>query len=511
MTRRTTAWVVLGVWLVALGWLVKREFLVPAPEPLTLAALSLPPGANYYALTLAGQQVGFASTTIDTLPDTLRVTDVIVLDLPVMGTRQRTDGLTEAILTRELSLRSFTASLRTTGTRYAARGVVSGDTLLTVEMDLGTGRDTLRIPLEGPIVLPSVVPLTVAFGGRLEIGRSVTLRLFDPAVLAQRPTTFRVVAESTFVFPDSAQYDSTLRRFVPATYDTVQAWAVVTEDTRGLGATTWIDARGNVVHASTPVGFHMARSAFELAYENFRQQPPEIVASLSSDIIQQTAIGAGVRLDPANLRRLTVRIGGAPLAGYDLPGGRQQLTGDTLTVTRETPSRRGGWRLGRAPDSLTPWLAAEPLVQSTDTRIAAQARQVIGGTRDPRTAAERLTQWVYGNLRKEITVSIPSALDVLARRSGDCNEHTVLYVAMARAVGLPARTAAGVVYLDGRFFYHAWPEVYLDDTWVAVDPTFGQFPADAAHLRFTIGGLARQMELIPLIGRLTLDVLDQQS
>jgi hypothetical protein len=47
--------------------------------------------------------------------------------------------------------------------------------------------------------------------------------------------------------------------------------------------------------------------------------------------------------------------------------------------------------------------------------------------------------------------------------------------------------------------------VYLDD-WVAVDPTFDQFPADAAHLRFTIGGLARQVELVRLLGSLTLEV-----
>jgi len=62
------------------------------------------------------------------------------------------------------------------------------------------------------------------------------------------------------------------------------------------------------------------------------------------------------------------------------------------------------------------------------------------------------------------------------------------------------------VYLDGRFYYHAWPEVYLGD-WVAVDPTLGQFPADAAHLRITTGGLARQAELIRLIGSLKLEVL----
>jgi transglutaminase-like putative cysteine protease len=114
---------------------------------------------------------------------------------------------------------------------------------------------------------------------------------------------------------------------------------------------------------------------------------------------------------------------------------------------------------------------------------------------------------VYRELAKEITISVPSASQVLETRRGDCNEHAILFVAMARAIGLPARTAAGLVYARGSFYYHAWPEVFLGE-WVAVDPTFGQFPADASHLRFTIGGLARQAELIRLIGRLSLDVVD---
>jgi len=108
-------------------------------------------------------------------------------------------------------------------------------------------------------------------------------------------------------------------------------------------------------------------------------------------------------------------------------------------------------------------------------------------------------------VRDRVTFGVPSALEVLKTRVGDCNEHTQLYVAMARAIGLPARIAAGLAYVDGKFYYHAWPEVYLTD-WVAVDPTFGQVPADAGHLRFTIGGLSRQAELLRLIGTLRIDV-----
>ena len=69
----------------------------------------------------------------------------------------------------------------------------------------------------------------------------------------------------------------------------------------------------------------------------------------------------------------------------------------------------------------------------------------------------------YGMLEKKITFSVPNAVQVLETRQGDCNEHTVLYVALARALGLPARTAVGLVYVNGAFFYHAWPEVWLGE------------------------------------------------
>jgi hypothetical protein len=104
-------------------------------------------------------------------------------------------------------------------------------------------------------------------------------------------------------------------------------------------------------------------------------------------------------------------------------------------------------------------------------------------------------------------VGVPDALQVLSARRGDCNEHTQLFLALARAAGIPARSASGLAYLGGKFYYHAWPEVYLG-SWVAVDPTFGQFPADAAHLRFVTGGLAKQTTLLRLMGRLQIDVLD---
>jgi transglutaminase-like putative cysteine protease len=132
-----------------------------------------------------------------------------------------------------------------------------------------------------------------------------------------------------------------------------------------------------------------------------------------------------------------------------------------------------------------------------------------GNESNPRVVAERINRWVYDSLEKRITVGVPSALATLHSRRGDCNEHAQLYVALARAAGIPARVAAGLAFLDGKFYYHAWPEIWLEQ-WVAVDPTFGQFPADASHLRFSIGGLGKQAELLRLMGALRIDVLSSR-
>jgi transglutaminase-like putative cysteine protease len=112
-------------------------------------------------------------------------------------------------------------------------------------------------------------------------------------------------------------------------------------------------------------------------------------------------------------------------------------------------------------------------------------------------------------VEKRPTLSIPSALDVWSRRAGDCNEHSVIFAALARAAGIPTRVVAGLLYADGRFFYHAWNEVHVGQ-WVAVDALMNQVPADPTHIRLVIGGLERQVQLVRVIGKLEIRVLDYE-
>jgi len=97
---------------------------------------------------------------------------------------------------------------------------------------------------------------------------------------------------------------------------------------------------------------------------------------------------------------------------------------------------------------------------------------------------------------------------VLLSMKGDCNEHSALYCALARAAGIPARTATGIVYLDGRFYYHAWNEVLLDGSWFPVDSTFGEFPAGALRIRFSSGELMDQFKIAGFAGKISVSILE---
>jgi hypothetical protein len=513
MTRRTWAVAILGAWAASLGWLVKRELFRPTGTRLAEAALSVPPGAVYYRLDVAGQQVGFASSTIDTQPTSIGVVDLLVLRVPALGVLHRTAAMSRATLSRTLRLERVDARFDGDIGRFAAHNAINGDTALVATVLTGTDSQTTHIPLAGPIVLPSLLPLRLAFGGQLARGKTYTTTVFDPVLLAQRPVTVTVAAESTFVVADSAAYDSTARAWVPARFDTVRAFRVEQREGEGAMATrAWIDAQGHIVRVENPVGFVMERTAFELAYTNFRNRDTTglIRASTSPGpgaIVATTALGARATLRRDTLSLFRVRLTGVAPGALDLAGGRQQQSGDTLMIRRETTAALAArYRLPARDSGLVRWLAPAPLIQSNDPRVRAQARLIVGGGADPARAARAIAAWVHGHVERQGNRGVPSAVYALEAARGDCNEHAVLYVALARAVGLPARTAAGLVYLNGRFYYHAWAEVYLGD-WVAVDPMLEEFPAGAAHVRFSIGGLARQAELVRLIGRIKLEVL----
>jgi len=512
--RTISAAVILLAWLGGVGLLVQREFFRERSVILAEAAMRLAPGATYFVVEQDGRQIGFASTTIDTSGTTFEVVDYFIADLPLAGQAFRASARSVITMSRALALRNFDVEIDIPQAPMSAAGSVDGDSAVKFVLRIpGQPSDTQRVAVDGPILVPTLLPAAAMLIGTPEVGKTVTLPSFDPRVMAATEVQLKFAAESLFVITDSAKYDAASNLFVSARDDTVRAWKL--EPTDGSGFSGWVDAQGNVVETQQPGGIVIRRMAYEIAFENWRRtrdQVPSARSTGAGDLIESTAIAAGAIPGTGNTRALAVRLSGTPLQSFDLAGGRQTLAGDTLRVTMETPLQlRAPWRLNERTrgfrERFRAELQEEPLLQVNNRDIVSLAVRIAGNSRDPRVIAERINAWVHDSIAKEITITVPSALQVLRDRRGDCNEHTQLYVALARAVGIPARIATGLAYVNGKFYYHAWPEVWMNE-WVAVDPTFGQFPADAAHLRFVSGGLTRQGELLRLVGTLRIEVLN---
>ncbi len=314
-------------------------------------------------------------------------------------------------------------------------------------------------------------------------GDLLKVALFDPAAALEGAGRGPLEAEVEVIGRE--------RLTVPlGTFDTLSVRLTYRKTTSRV----WIDADGLVVKEVSSAGFTALAE-------------PEDAGSTSPsgevDLVAATAVSSNVPIDnPSRLRELRLQpVEEGAWEGFDLEDGwRQRMEDGWLVIRTEDVSSLRGYTLPYRGTEVAAYLAPSPAVRSDAPDIVAASQAIVGGETNSVVAARKLMRWVYKTVEKEPTVSFPNAVDVLKTRRGDCNEHAVLYAALARAAGIPTRIAMGLVYLGGKFYYHAWDEVYLG-RWVTVDPTLGQMPADASHVRFVDGEPSAGSEMARLMGR----------
>ncbi len=220
-------------------------------------------------------------------------------------------------------------------------------------------------------------------------------------------------------------------------------------------------------------------------------------------------MGANVQVEgnlpnPRSIDALSLRV--TMPEGQALPAGPRQVVSRPADGAVDVTLRRiPGAAVTDAERAAS--LSPEGAIDSDSKAVRAAATEASGGVSERRALVERLNRWVFEAIEKRLATHVPSASAVLDRRIGDCTEHTWLFVAMARALGVPARPVYGLMYLDSEppsFGYHAWAEVEVDGRWLAVDPTWDQVPADATHLR--LGGAA--YEVAAVIGGLSIEIVE---
>jgi hypothetical protein len=130
----------------------------------------------------------------------------------------------------------------------------------------------------------------------------------------------------------------------------------------------------------------------------------------------------------------------------------------------------------RGSKLFTTFTAPERYIESEDAQIEALAKRVADGVRDPLLLARRFYQYVIDNSTYVLTgTGIHGAKSLLKTGEGECGDYSALFVALSRAVGIPARPVVGYWAKSGTDQTHVWAEFFVQGQgWVPVDPTMGQ-------------------------------------
>lgn len=138
-------------------------------------------------------------------------------------------------------------------------------------------------------------------------------------------------------------------------------------------------------------------------------------------------------------------------------------------------------------------------------RLAAQASAGLPANADAWAKACAVERWVHRNMRAfELSQAMATADEVAKTLSGDCTEYAMLAAAMCRALGIPSRTAMGVVYATDKnghptLAYHMWFEVYAAGQWLPLDATRGEGGVGPTHVKITDDSWHQERSFAPLL------------
>ncbi|MFC1888270.1 transglutaminase family protein [Thermodesulfobacteriota bacterium] len=280
----------------------------------------------------------------------------------------------------------------------------------------------------------------------------------------------------------------------------------------GIASQVLIDGEGEIcsIESSQVLDFRMTLTdkSEALAFESI------------GEILVETAVPVNIELpDPRQVTAMRSRLKGPGIAErIDME--RTDFASVTPVGTDEVLIENRVLRIDELPrtripvndQDLAPFLRATVNEQCDDPEIRRTALGVIDGNEDVLPALLRLNDWVHHRVANSCAVGYASAEHTIDSMIGDCTEHAVLLGALAKSVGIPTRCVFGIVYHEGRFYYHAWIEAWAG-IWVPVDPAWGEAPADATHIALARlvndeGSLqAAVTRLMPLIGKLEVEVI----
>ena len=430
-----------------------------------------------------GRKIGSSHTFISKTAKGYLLKETLYIRLNTMGLTQDLILKTAGKLNNDFTLSSFDFEISSGRFHFSAQGAVSGNVLSVKTHNFGYSKD-VHLKIKEKIYVSSGI-VDAAYASGMKPGDEFTLHVFDPVSMSSEPVSIKVMGKEN-ILNMGIQKNS-------------MKMAIQYQGTTQL---VWIDENGEVLKEKGLLGFSLEKTTRKDALFGLLDES-------SQDLAEIASVKSNVIFDnPLKLERINVKISGINIKDVHLESERQVLRGNVLIIQKED--------LVKFPDVINNmntipdrFVKPEPFIESDHPKILNLVEKIVTNDDTPLERANKLMTWVHNNIEKRPVLSMPDALATLVNKVGDCNEHAVLLAALARAAGIPARIEAGLVYLNGRFYYHAWNLLYIGK-WITADATFGQLPADVTHIRFSSGSMQQQLDIMNVIGKVKLNILTYQ-
>jgi len=331
---------------------------------------------------------------------------------------------------------------------------------------------------------------------KLKVGDKLSLKWFNPLTLSLDDLQTEVLRQEELKLGEEAHQAFVIKTVTP------------------LGEITcWQNEKGDLLKVVALMGIIMLREPKEVAQSIEPRAgnyvPPSDLAVMTSaptaTEIPNPRQAKYMKLRLLGLRDRTLVVSdGRQKVGYS--GGEKPVAEYEIAASEPDSSRAVSLPIRDA--GMKEFLAESPYVQPANSEIAALARKIAGDEKNTCTVTSRLRAWVNSNMapRGDIGI-IRSSVDVLHAKTGVCRDYAVLYAALARAVGVPTKLVAGLVYWKDGFYYHAWAESFVGE-WIPVDPTLSSNFVDATHIKLAEGDATAMFDIVKTMGALKAEILD---
>jgi len=488
------------IWFAAAGFLIAFVILMAIrmdlwarffPEtksstPILPSTATLPENDTWMNLFLKGKKIGYAHSVLTKKAYGFRMDETLFMRMNLMGFSQDVQMTTVADLKEDLSLDLFSFKLHSGRFEFEAAGQLKPGNTLSIQTNLTGTPKTNEIQLDHTPHLTGGVLHAAARDFKQTQKDQFTFHIFDPATMSQEPVTVRIVGKEEITIMNQPAQTTRL-----------------TLSFKGATQTAWMNSNGEILREKGLLGMTLEKTSKKEALSGLSS------SASAEDITEIASVKSNIVIDnPRELSFLMVELSGIDLGALYLDGGRQSLSESTLSIARENTENLSSDTKNLHTEELEAFLQPEPFIESDHPQILQLAAKIVSLNDPPLMKGQKIVRWVFENIEKRPVISIPDAVMTLENRTGDCNEHAVLLAALARAAGIPSKIESGLLYLRGRFYYHAWNLLYVGE-WITADSIFGLMPADAARIRFASGNPQSQLDLMPVIDRVEVRVIQE--